>query len=110
MLVLRLTRTIPAQEFCGFISRSIDCIRLGKCVACLSDDIPRRIAGGRSGAGLADSGLDRYPCAERARTRGRSKAAVRAGGRDCRGIARRWIGVLDRGTSAPRAATFLLVR
>ena len=26
----------PAQEFCDFIHRSIDCVRLGTCVACLS--------------------------------------------------------------------------
>src|ERR1700688_4333584 len=42
MLGLRPNRVArPAQELCGFIPRSIDCLRLGKCVACLSHAFPR---------------------------------------------------------------------
>ena len=101
MLGLRPNRTAaPAQEFCGFIPRSIDCVRLGTCVACLSHAIPRRPAGGRSGRGLGDSGLDHHPGAERAGARRRVAARMGAGGRDRRRVARRWIGVLDR-TSRP---------
>src|SRR6266478_3172346 len=49
---------VPAQEFCGFLHRSPDCVRLGTCVAWLSHAVPRRPAGSRSGGGLGDSGLD----------------------------------------------------
>ena len=79
----------PAQEFCDFLHRSIDCLRLGPCLACLSHAVPRRAAGGRSGRGLGDSGLDHHPGAERAGARRRVAARMGAGGRDRRRAARR---------------------
>ena len=94
--------TTPAQEFCDIIHRSIDCVRLGPCVACLSDAVPGRASGGRSGRGLGGSGLDHHPGAERAGSRRRAAARMGAGGRDRRRVARRRIGVLDR-ASQPSA-------
>src|SRR5216683_3463432 len=101
MLGLGPDRTaIPAQESCGFLHRSLDCVRLGTCVACLSHAIPGRPAGGSSHRRLGDPGLDRYPGAERAGARRRPAARVGAGGRDRRCVAGRWNGILDR-TSDP---------
>src|SRR6267378_2232760 len=101
MLGLGPNRTaIPAQEFREFIHRSIDRLRVGPCLACLSHDFPCGFARSRPGRGLGDSGLDHYPCTERAGAWRLVGACVGAGGRDRRRAARRWIGVLDR-TSGP---------
>src|SRR6202158_451000 len=80
MLGLRPVWTTPKQEFCGFLHRSLDCIRLGTSVACLSDAVPGRPAGGGSGCGLGGSRLDHHLGAERADPRRRAEAWMGAAG------------------------------
>src|ERR1700692_3731886 len=101
MLGLRLVWTTPKQEFCGFLHRSPDYIRLGTSVACLSDAVPGRPAGGGSGCGLGGSRLDHHLGAERADPRRRAEAWMGAAGRGRGRLVRRRIGFLDR---TPRPA------
>ena len=92
----------PTQEPCDFIHRSIDGIRLGPCVACLSHAISRRVAGGRPDRGVGDSGFDHHSGAERAGPERRVAAGVGAAGRDRRRLARRRIGILGRASRPAR--------
>ena len=90
------------KEFRDLLRRSIDCLRLGACVAGLSDDFPRRPAGSRPIVGSVIPGSTIILALSALIPGGELDIAACVGGGDRRRRAGRWHRILDRASRAAR--------